>query len=88
MKREAKIKKVHPDGPLYYLWFIGVDSHNQNKGIGSQLLQDVISEGQKQNRTICLETSTQNNIPWYQSFGFKIYNEMDFRYKLFCLKKE
>src|SRR5665647_1098512 len=47
MKREAKIKQVHPNGLLYYLWFIGVDSNNQNKGIGSQLLQDVISEGQK-----------------------------------------
>ncbi len=88
MKREAKIKQVQPDGLLYYLWFIGVDSHNQNKGIGSQLLQDVISEGQKQNRTICLETSTLTNVPWYEKFGFSIYHEFDFGYKLFCLKRE
>ena len=38
MNREAKIKQVHPNGLLYYLWFIGVGSSNQNKGIGSQLL--------------------------------------------------
>lgn len=25
MKREAKIKQAHPNGLLYYLWFIGVD---------------------------------------------------------------
>ena len=73
MKREAKIKKVHPHGLLYYLWFIGVDSNNQNKGIGSQLLQDIISEAQKQNRTICLETSTVKNVPWYEKFGFSMY---------------
>ena len=88
MKREAKIKLMHPIGLLYYLWFIGVDSSNQNKGIGSQLLQDVISEGQKQNRTICLETSTLKNVPWYEKFGFSIYHKFDFGYKLYCLKRE
>lgn len=88
MKREAKIKQVHPNGLLYYLWFIGVDSSNQNKGIGSQLLQDVISEGQKQHRTICLETSTLKNVPWYEKCGFSIYHEFDFGYKLYCLKRE
>jgi hypothetical protein len=88
MKREAKIQQVHPNGLLYYLWFIGVDSNNQNKGIGSELLQEVISEGQKQNRIICLETSTIKNLPWYKKFGFSIYLEFDFGYKLFCLKRE
>ena len=87
MKREAKIKEVHPDGLLYYLWFIGVESGNQNKGIGSRLLNEIISEGQKQNRTICLETSTIKNLPWYKKFGFSIYHEFDFGYKLFCLKR-
>ena len=88
MKRETKIKQVHPNGLLYYLWFIGVDSSNQNKGIGSQLLQDIISEGQKLNRIICLETSTLKNVPWYEKFGFSIYHEFDFGYKLYCLKRE
>jgi hypothetical protein len=88
MKREAKIKQIHPNRLLYYLWFMCVDASNQNKGIGSQLLQDVISEGQKQNRIICLETSTLKNLPWYEKFGFSIYHEFDFGYKLYCLKRE
>lgn len=88
MIREAKLKQVHPNGLVYYLWFIGVDAANQNKGIGTQLLRDVISEGQKQNRTICLETSTLKNVPWYEKFGFSIYHEFDFGYKLYCLKRE
>ena len=87
MKRESKIKQMHPKGLLYYLWFIGVDSDNQNKGIGSRLLHDIISEGQKQNRSICLETSTLKNIPWYEKFGFSIYHEFDFGYKLYCMKR-
>jgi len=88
MKREAKINQVHPEGLLYYLWFIGVDSSNQNKGIGSQLMQDIILEGHKLNRTICLETSALKNVPWYKKFGFSIYHEFDFGYKLYCLKRE
>ncbi len=87
MSREAKIKAVHPEGLLYYLWFIGVDPEKQHQGIGSNLLKEVINEGKRNNRTICLETSTLQNIPWYQSFGFNIYYEFDFGYKLFCLKK-
>jgi GNAT superfamily N-acetyltransferase len=86
MQRESKIKKVHPDGLLYYLWFIGVDPISQNKGVGSKLMNEIIAEGTKQNRTICLETSTLKNIPWYEKFGFTIYNQFDFGYRLFCLK--
>lgn len=88
MDREAKIKKLQPKEPMYYLWFIGVDPAEQNKGIGSKLLTEVINEGGTKQRTICLETSTVKNIPWYEKFGFKIYNELDLGYKLFFLKKD
>lgn len=88
MNREAKIKSQHPKGLLYYVWFIGVNPDEQHNGIGSKLLQEVIKQGQSERRIICLETSTLKNIPWYQSFGFTIYNEMDFGYKLFCLRRE
>lgn len=88
MDREARIKSVHPEGLIYYLWFIGVAPEEQNKGIGSKLLSDVINEGLSQGRIICLETSTLINLPWYKKFGFIIYNTLEFGYKLFCLKKE
>lgn len=88
MKREAEIKKNHPQGLLYYLWFIGVDPKEQGKGIGSALLQEVIANGLSENRTICLETSTLKNISWYEKFGFSTYQELDFGYKLFCMKRE
>ena len=88
MAREAAIKKIHPEGKLYYLWFIGVDPSEQNKGIGSKLLGELINKAKVQNRTICLETSTLKNIPWYEKFGFTIYKELDFGYKLYCMKRE
>lgn len=86
MQREAIIRQQHPAGLLYYLWFIGVAPSNQGKGIGNKLLQSVIIESISQERTICLETSTSKNIPWYQKNGFTLYNELDVGYPLYCIK--
>ena len=88
MDREAKIKKFHPENLIYYLWFIGVDPKDQNLGLGSALLKEVLKEGESMHRPVYLETSTLKNIPWYEKFGFKIYNELDLSYRLFFLKKE
>ncbi|MEP7376203.1 MAG: GNAT family N-acetyltransferase [Chitinophagaceae bacterium] len=88
MDREAKIKKFQPREPMYYLWFIGVEPNEQNKGIGSALLTEIIKESESEKRIICLETSTLKNLPWYQKFGFTIYNELHLEYKLFFLKRE
>lgn len=87
MKRETAIKKVHPDEKIYYLWFIGVEDSEQGKGIGSNLMADIIKESSLLNRTICLETSTVKNLPWYEKFGFKTYRELDFGYTLYCMKR-
>lgn len=88
LHREAKIKKEHPHIPFTYLWFIGTESSEQGKGIGTALMSQIISESEKLNRPIYLETSTDRNIPWYQKFGFQIYRELDFGYKLYCMKRE
>ena len=86
MRRESKISKLQHKDNVYYLWFIGVDPNEQNNGIGSKLLSELIEEARLQQRTICLETSTLKNIPWYEKFGFSIYNQLDLGYQLFFLK--
>lgn len=88
ISRESKIKKLHPKELMYYLWFIGVEPKEQNKGIGTALLMEVINRGISINRSVYLETSTMKNIPWYKKFGFKIYNELDLGYRLYFMKKE
>ncbi len=88
MQREAVIKSIHPLKLICYLWFIGVDTNEQGKGIGTALMREIISRSSELNRTICLETSTLKNIPWYQKLGFSIYKELDFGYTLYCMKKE
>lgn len=88
LNRESKIKEFHSDKLIYYLWYIGVEPKEQNKGIGTALMKDVLRESTNKNRPIYLETSTLKNIPWYERFGFKIYHELDFGYPLFFMKKE
>jgi len=87
MSRESAIKSNYPNEPIYYLWFLGVFNADQNNGVGSQLLKEIIQDSQKQQKPIYLETSTIKNIPWYQKFGFSIYQELDFGYKLFMLRR-
>lgn len=86
IKREAAINQVHPKRPLAYLWFIGVRPPDQLKGAGTQLLNEIINH--TSNKTICLETSTERNLPWYKKNGFETYKELDFGYKLYCMKLE
>ncbi|MFD2164504.1 GNAT family N-acetyltransferase [Paradesertivirga mongoliensis] len=88
LTRESKIKKLQPNEPMYYIWFIGVDPAHQNSGIGTELLNEVIQDSASKKRPIYLETSTLKNIPWYKKFGFDVYNELDLSYKLFFLKKD
>jgi ribosomal protein S18 acetylase RimI-like enzyme len=86
--RESKIKKLQPTGLKYYLWFIGTEPQYQGKGIGSQLLKDIIEAGANGERPIYLETSRIDNVQWYQKFGFKLYNELDLGYQLYFMKTE
>src|SRR5688572_4364881 len=58
LKRESMIKNNHPKDPFAYLWFIGVNPSEQNKGIGSAFILEVIAECERKRRPIYLETST------------------------------
>ncbi|MDB5012696.1 MAG: family N-acetyltransferase [Daejeonella sp.] len=87
--REGKINAVHPaDKRIYYLLFIGVLEEFQNQGIGSQLLDEIIQDSRVENRDIYLETYLDKNIALYSKFGFEIYNELNFGFPVYCLKRE
>ncbi|MFT3749134.1 MAG: GNAT family N-acetyltransferase [Agriterribacter sp.] len=88
LSREAKIKALQPQQPMYYLWFIGVRADEQGRGAGSKLLKELIGDSKLESRCVCLETSTIKNISWYEQFGFVVYDRLDLGYELFFLKKE
>ncbi len=69
LKRLSLISKFYPDSPYVYLWFIGVKSEEQGKGLGSELLKEIIKDSG--DKAIYLETSTERNFPFYEKYGFK-----------------
>lgn len=87
LKRESAIKEKQFKGDIQYLWFIGVDPSYQQKGAGTTLLKEVLAKYDREGLTVCLETSTVQNLPWYEKLGFDIYDELDLGYKLFFLKR-
>lgn len=87
LKREKLINKTHPKTPFSYLWFVGVAPCEQNKGIGSKLLQSVLDYSDQQNLPVYLETSTVRNLPWYDKFGFQSYHEEELTYHLYFFKR-
>lgn len=87
MSRETQIKKRYPKEPFCYLWFIGVEKSYQHQGEGSMLLSEIIKDANTQGLPILLETSTLQNIPWYEKYKFEIYDKIEFTYTLFMLKR-
>ncbi|MCF1714402.1 GNAT family N-acetyltransferase [Flavihumibacter sp. RY-1] len=88
LSRESKIKQLYPKSPFYYLWFIGVYPADQNKGIGKTLLNEILTNAEREGLPVYLETSTRKNITWYEQFGFVTYNKLDFGYELFCMRRD
>ncbi|HEV2832042.1 MAG TPA: GNAT family N-acetyltransferase, partial [Hanamia sp.] len=54
MKRESLIKRLQPKKLMYYLWFVGVDRNEQNKGIGSALIKEVIEDAHFKQKPVYL----------------------------------
>ncbi len=86
--REALLEKTRGKEQISCLWFIGVDPEGQHKGIGSELLQSIVAYSTKQSRPVYLETSNEQNLPWYKKFGFNIYAEKSLGHMLYFLKRE
>jgi len=88
LNRESAIKKLQPKIDMAYLWFIGVIPTAQHTGIGSKLLTEILHEANSKKLPTYLETSTLQNLPWYERFGFIVYNRLELSYSLFFLKRE
>ena len=87
LKREAVVKQLHTGIEMCYLWFIGVSPDAQHQGLGSTLLKEIIEQCDTAGMPVYLETSVQQNVPWYEKFGFGIYKELDLGYQVICMRK-
>jgi ribosomal protein S18 acetylase RimI-like enzyme len=56
-------------------------------GKGSELLKEIIELSNQNRSSIYLETSVEENLSWYKKFGFEIYQQLEFNYTLYLLKR-
>jgi len=87
LAREALIKRVQPKDPMTYLWFIGVNLADQDKGIGSKLLQSVIDHGIQNERPIFAivpRPLLSAKLPFFRTYHQKEYSEPVYLPKCFC----
>ncbi|PWK68300.1 acetyltransferase (GNAT) family protein [Mucilaginibacter oryzae] len=87
INREAQIKAKQTQDPMAYLWFIGVHPDFQRQGKGSKLMLELIASARTDGTVFFLETSTRENLAWYERFNFKVYDRLDLGYPLYFLKQ-
>jgi len=88
LDKEDLTKKYLPKNIDYiHLWFIGIDNRSQGLGYGSRFMNELIKYYSLKKDAICLETSTEINIPFYQNLGFEIYHIENFGFNFYFLIK-
>lgn len=65
-------KELMKDQKYIYLMTLGVDPGFQGKGIGTKMLKALLEHADNEGLVIYLETATEQNIKFYEKYGFKI----------------
>ena len=74
----ARIDRVHPSEPHYYLAVLGVAPEGQGRGIGSRLLQPMLDRCDREGVPAYLESSKERNLAFYGRHGFRVTGELTF----------
>lgn len=69
---EGNAELHFPREPVWYLQALGVEPGTQGQGIGSKLLQPVLTLADAKRQACYLETGTVRNVRFYERFGFQI----------------
>jgi ribosomal protein S18 acetylase RimI-like enzyme len=73
----ARLEEVHPTEPLHwYLAILGTHPDWQGSGIGTALMEPVLSRADAQALPAYLESSKESNIAYYRRYGFEVKSEI------------
>jgi ribosomal protein S18 acetylase RimI-like enzyme len=69
---DAHVHPLHPSGPHFYLWVLGVEPSAQGRGIGSALLRALCARSEEARLPIYLETDRRESVGLYERHGFEV----------------
>jgi GNAT superfamily N-acetyltransferase len=72
----GELERAHPIEPHWYLAVIGTDPTAQGRGLGSALLRSRLSRCDDRRFPAYLESSKEENVPYYERFGFRVTGEV------------
>jgi GNAT superfamily N-acetyltransferase len=72
-----QINEHHPhDEPHFYLFILGTERAHQGKGLGSQMMTEILDRCDRQGLGAYLESSNIRNVPFYERHGFRVLAEV------------
>jgi ribosomal protein S18 acetylase RimI-like enzyme len=66
----------HPHDPVWYLNFVGVEPAGQGRGLGSALLEHVLTIADREHASAYLDATTTRNRALYERHGFAVTGEL------------
>jgi GNAT superfamily N-acetyltransferase len=66
------VDSLHPKEPHWYLAVLGTDPPFQGRGVGSALLEPVITRCDEEGLPSYLESSKESNVPFYRRHGYEV----------------
>ena len=80
VEKYFNLKKANTiSSPHFYINTFAVNPQNQGKGIGTAMLSHIhqMSEQHSDSQGVALDTQTQQNVDYYQRFGYSISNTVE-----------
>ncbi|KAL7916030.1 hypothetical protein GGI35DRAFT_16168 [Trichoderma velutinum] len=71
--------EVMGDREYYYLAYIGTKPSARGKGYAKKLIMDMAAKADAENCAMYLESSSRENISYYERFGFQYRKEISFK---------
>ena len=90
IKLGETMEKYHLREPHWYLGFLGTAPAHQGRGLGSAMMEPVLNLCDEQGIVGYLESSKEQNIPFYERHGFAVTQELQIQNgpKLWAMRRE
>lgn len=73
---DALLSANHPEEPHWYLAVIGSDPAVRGRGFGQAVMQPRLDRCDAEHCPAYLESSKEENVPYYERFGFQVIGEI------------